>query len=90
MQWTLTTKSLNELPLIGGLCLVQRTLTTKGLNDLPFIGGLCLVPMRDFNPITSYKQEQAKGHSSTDDASKECITLMGVEEFVLDAWLMIG
>ncbi len=32
-----------KMPLIGGLCLVQRTLTTKGLNDLPFVGGLCLV-----------------------------------------------
>jgi hypothetical protein len=36
-------EGLNDLPLIGGLCLVQRTLTTKGLNDLPLIGGLCLV-----------------------------------------------
>jgi hypothetical protein len=33
----------NNLPLIRGLCLVQRTLTTKGLNDLPLIGGLCLL-----------------------------------------------
>jgi hypothetical protein len=32
-----------KMPLIGGLCLVQRTLTTKGLNDLPLVGGLCLV-----------------------------------------------
>jgi hypothetical protein len=32
-----------RMPLIGGLCLVQRTLTTKGFNDLPLIGGLCLV-----------------------------------------------
>jgi hypothetical protein len=31
------------MPLIGGLCLVQRTLTTKGLNDLPLVGGLCLM-----------------------------------------------
>jgi hypothetical protein len=36
-------KGLNDLPLIGGLCLVQRTSTTKGLNDLPLVGGLCLV-----------------------------------------------
>ncbi len=49
MQQTSTTKGLNDLPLIGGLCLVQRTLTTKGLNDLPLIGGLCLVPMTDFD-----------------------------------------
>jgi hypothetical protein len=31
-----------KMPLIGGLCLVQRTSTTKGLNDLPLVGGLCL------------------------------------------------
>ncbi len=43
MQWTLTTKGLNDLPLVGGLCLVQGTLTTRGLNDLPLVGGLCLV-----------------------------------------------
>ncbi len=49
MQRTSTIKGLNDLPLIGGLCLVQWTLTTKGLNDLPLIGGLCLVPMTDFN-----------------------------------------
>ncbi len=36
-------KGLNDLPLVGGLCLVQRTSTTKGLNDLPLVGGLCLV-----------------------------------------------
>ncbi len=36
-------KGLNDLPLIGGLCLVQQTSTTKGLNDLPLVGGLCLV-----------------------------------------------
>ncbi len=34
-----------KMPLIGGLCLVQRTLTTKGLNDLPLVGGLCLVQL---------------------------------------------
>jgi hypothetical protein len=33
----------HELPLIGGLCHVQRTSTSKGLNDLPLVGGLCLV-----------------------------------------------
>jgi hypothetical protein len=49
MQWTLTTLGLNDLPLVEGLCLMQRTLTTKGLNDLPLIGGLCLIPMTDFN-----------------------------------------
>ncbi len=32
-----------KMPLIGGLCLVQRTSTTKDLNDLPLVGGLCLV-----------------------------------------------
>jgi hypothetical protein len=32
-----------KMPLIGGLCLVQRTLTTKGLKDLPLIRGLCLM-----------------------------------------------
>ncbi len=32
-----------KMPLIGGLCLVQRTSTTKGLNDLPLVRGLCLV-----------------------------------------------
>jgi hypothetical protein len=32
-----------NMPLVGGLCLVQRTLTNKGLNDLPLIGGLCLM-----------------------------------------------
>ncbi len=32
-----------KMPLIGGLCLVQRTSTTNGLNDLPLVGGLCLV-----------------------------------------------
>jgi hypothetical protein len=36
-------KGLNDLPLIGGLCLVQRTSTTKGLNDLPLVGGLYFV-----------------------------------------------
>jgi hypothetical protein len=43
MQRTLTTKGLNGLPLIGGLCLVQRTSTARGLNDLPLAGELCLV-----------------------------------------------
>jgi hypothetical protein len=43
VQWTSTTKGLNDLPLVGGLCHVQRTSTTKGLNDLPLVGGLCLV-----------------------------------------------
>jgi hypothetical protein len=43
VQWTLTTKGLNDLPLVGGLCHVQWTSTTKGLNDLPLVGGLCLV-----------------------------------------------
>jgi hypothetical protein len=32
-----------KMPLIGGLCLVQRTSTTKGLNDLLLVGGLCLL-----------------------------------------------
>jgi hypothetical protein len=32
-----------RMPLVGGLCLVQRTLTTKGLIDLPLVGGLCHV-----------------------------------------------
>jgi hypothetical protein len=49
VQRTLTTKGLNDLPLIGGLCLVQQTLTTKGHNDLPLIGGLCLIPMTDLD-----------------------------------------
>jgi hypothetical protein len=49
MQRISTTKGLNDLPLIGGLCLVQWTSATKGLNDLPLIGGLCLVPMTDFD-----------------------------------------
>jgi hypothetical protein len=31
------------VPLVGGLCHMQRTSTTKGLNELPLIGGLCLV-----------------------------------------------
>jgi hypothetical protein len=43
MQWTLTTKGLNDLPLVRGLCLVQQTSTARGLNDLPLIGVLCLV-----------------------------------------------
>ncbi len=43
MQRTSTTKGLNDLPLIGGLFLVQRTLTVRGLNDLPLVGRLCLV-----------------------------------------------
>ncbi len=43
MQRTLTTKGLNDLSLIGGLCLVQGTSTARGLNDLPLVGGLCLV-----------------------------------------------
>ena len=33
----------NNLPLVGGLCLVQRTSTTQGLKNLPLVGGLCLV-----------------------------------------------
>jgi hypothetical protein len=32
-----------RMPLIGGLCLVQRTLATKGLNGLTLVGGLCLM-----------------------------------------------
>jgi hypothetical protein len=36
-------KGLNDLPLFGGFCLMQRILTTKGLNVLPLVGGLCLV-----------------------------------------------
>ncbi len=32
-----------KMPLIRGLCLVQRTLITKGLKDLPLVRGLCLV-----------------------------------------------
>ncbi len=43
MQRTSTTKGLNGLPLVGGLCLMQWTLTARGLNDLPLVGGLCLV-----------------------------------------------
>jgi hypothetical protein len=39
----LTTKGINDLPLIGQLCLVQRILTARGLNDLPLIVGLCLM-----------------------------------------------
>jgi hypothetical protein len=31
--------------------------------------------------VTGYKQEQAKGNSGADKASKECITLMKVEDF---------
>ncbi len=42
-QLTLTIKGLSDVPLVGGLCHVQRTSTTKGLNDLPLVGGLCLV-----------------------------------------------
>ncbi len=42
-QLTLTIEGLSDVPLIEGLCHVQRTSTTKGLNDLPLIGGLCLV-----------------------------------------------
>ncbi len=40
---TLTTKGLNDLPLVGGLCLVQRTSATRGPNDLSLVGGLCLM-----------------------------------------------
>jgi hypothetical protein len=43
MQQTLTTRGLNDLPLVEELCLVQRTLAVRGLNDLPLVGGLCLV-----------------------------------------------
>jgi hypothetical protein len=43
MQQTSTTKGLNDLPSVGGLCLVQPTLTARGLNDLPLIGGLSLM-----------------------------------------------
>jgi hypothetical protein len=39
---SLTTRP-QKMPIVGGLCLVQRTLTTKGLNDLSLIGGLCLM-----------------------------------------------
>ena len=60
MQRTSTTKGLNDLPLIGGLCLMQRTSTTKGLNDLPLIGGLCLVPMTDFNHDGSQDTNRSK------------------------------
>ncbi len=42
-QLTSTIEGLSDVPLVKGLCHVQRTLTTKGLNDLPLIGGLCLV-----------------------------------------------
>jgi hypothetical protein len=35
-------------------------------------------------------EEQAKEHSGADEASKECITLMKVGEFALDAWSMLG
>jgi hypothetical protein len=34
-----------KMPLVGGLCLVQRVLSNKGLNDLPLVGGLCLVQL---------------------------------------------
>jgi hypothetical protein len=48
-------EGLNDLPLIVGLCLVQRTSTTKGLNDLPLVRGLCLMQRtltaRDLNDL---------------------------------------
>jgi hypothetical protein len=56
----LTARGLNDLPLVGGLCLVQRTLTTKGLNDLPLIGGLCLVPMTNFDHDGSQDTKRSK------------------------------
>ncbi len=40
--------------------------------------------------VTRYKQEQAEENSGADKASRECITLMKVEDFALDAWLMLG
>ncbi len=60
MQRTLTTRGLNDLPLIVGLQLVQWTLTTKGLNDLPLIGGLCLVLMTDFDHDGSQDTNRSK------------------------------
>ncbi len=42
-QLTSPIEGLSDVPLVGGLCHMQRTLTTKGLNDLPLIRGLCLV-----------------------------------------------
>jgi hypothetical protein len=35
-------------------------------------------------------KEQAKENSGADEASREYITLMKVEDFALDAWLMLG
>jgi hypothetical protein len=67
MQRTSTTKGLNDLPLIGGLCLMQRTLTTKGLNDLPLIGGLCLVPMTDFD----YDRSQVANRNKPKDTAAQ-------------------
>jgi hypothetical protein len=40
--------------------------------------------------VTGYKQKQAKGNSGADKASRECTTLMKVEDFSLDAWWMLG
>jgi hypothetical protein len=60
MQQTSTARGLNDLPLVGELCLVQRTSTTKGLNDLPLIGGLCLIPMTDFNHNGSQDTNRSK------------------------------
>ncbi len=40
--------------------------------------------------VTGYKQEQAEGNSGAGEASRRCITLMKVEDFSLDAWLMLG
>jgi hypothetical protein len=63
----------------------------KGLNDLPLLGGLCLVPMMELKQwVSGYKQEQAKGNSGADKISRECITLMKVEDFLLDAWWTLG
>ncbi len=57
----------------------------KGLNDLSSTND-GLQPRW----VTGYKQEQAEGNSGADGASRECITLMKVEDFLLDAWWMLG
>ncbi len=62
-----------------------------GLNDLPLIIGLCLVPMTDFDHNGAQNTNRSKQENSgADKASRECITLMKVEDFALDAWSMLG
>ncbi len=51
-QLTSTIEGLSDVPLVGGLCHVQRTSTPKGLNDLPLIGGLCLM-QRTLTPMAN-------------------------------------